>query len=690
MSSQRCDKCAPITTEFILSPEFKGAELKHYDNFSILEQSAAAGCDLCRLIRQYLIHHAPTEPHSQTKVEDINHPITLSRPQGFKALVVRMGPVEARMHDRHSNDIAVNGKESRSDTKPIHRFTTESCQRDVDQLAKEVIRPWIDRCFLSTGFDNPPNNLHKYCIVKNKRWSMPRARDIPSLPTRVIDVGLNGTTPHLRVRHPWTPANRYERDPECAQYLILSYCWGRGNETAKTTKANLQERMKKIDVNSLPKTVRDAIHLTRALGERYLFVDAVCIVQPSGDDNGDWLAEAPRMGDYYGNALFTISATGVADSADGFFHERAAQRFPEDSCALSPWITTDKTESIYIHPSTPLWWNSVVLSPLYQRGWAVQERALSPRILHWTAHALYWECSGMRASEYRPDGLTMEESRLVHENLQKEVHMNLGTMMKYSRNEILCWAWYRLIERYTWTRFTYTSDKLIALAGVAKRTNVYHPDRYATGIWSENLIEGLAWHTRYYKTNGPQRPTKYIAPSWSWASVDATVKFVVLGISSWEWLATVVQVNIVPSPGGQNVSSSEQKHKSDPMGWKHGKVDDNIYGFISRGELSIRGIIRELRFNVEPQSSNPGCLYYTSTTTSTTSFLPNTPEKVLLDAPLGSKFASSRTFHCLLFGRQKKSMLGLTQLRDERVLTGYLILEATGKLDQYRRVGWAE
>ncbi|KAM0260030.1 hypothetical protein ACHAPA_010476 [Fusarium lateritium] len=449
--------------------------------------------------------------------------------------------------------------------------------------------------------------------------------------------------------------------------------------------------MKRIDINSLPKTIRDAIHLTRALGERYLFVDAVCIVQPSGDDNGDWLAEAPRMGDYYGNALCNISATGVADSADGFFHARTAQRLPVASCPLSPWITTEKTETIYIHPSTPLWWNVVINSSLYQRGWAVQECALLPRILHWTEHALYWECLGMRALEYRPDGLTREESEWVHENLQRDVHMNLGTMMKYSRREILCWAWYRLIERYAWTRFTYTSDKLIALSGVAKRANIYHPDRYAAGLWSENLVEGLAWHTRYYRTDGPQRPTKYVAPSWSWASVDAIIKFVVLGINNWEWLATVVQVNIVPSPGGQNVpSSSKREHRLDHMGSRHDKIDDNIYGFISGGELHIKGIVRELRFNVESESSDPGCLYYASPTTSRTGFLSGTPERVLLDAPLESGLVSSQTFHCLLLGRQKKIILSTTQLGDQRTLAGYLILEATGELDQYRRVGWAE
>ncbi len=215
-----------------------------------------------------------------------------------------------------------------ADANGYRGFTAESCERDVDELVKEVIRPWINRCFLSTGLEKPPDDLHRFCVMKNGKFTIPRKYDIPSLPTRVIDVEGNNQTPYLRVRQPWTPHDEYERDPDCAHYLILSYCWGRTNEAAKTTKANLQERMEKLDISSFPKTIRDAIRLTKALGERYLWVDAVCIIQSSDGDNSDWEAEAPHMGDYYGNALCTIAAAGAADSADGCFLERTAQRFP--------------------------------------------------------------------------------------------------------------------------------------------------------------------------------------------------------------------------------------------------------------------------------------------------------------------------------------------------------------------------
>ncbi|KAL2135825.1 hypothetical protein VTI74DRAFT_6754 [Chaetomium olivicolor] len=233
------------------------------------------------------------------------------------------------------------------------------------------------------------------------------------------------------------------------------------------------------------------------------------------------------MGEYYGNALCTIAATGAADCAEGLFMERPAQRYPAVSCALPSWTTPEeKVETLHIRPSTrtPLWWDMVVKSPLYRRGWAVQERALSPRILHFTANALYWECSAMRAAEYRPGRLTVAESVAVMQ------------FAKYSRTEVLCWAWDRLVERHCWAKFTYTRDKLLALSGVAKRANAFHPCRYVAGIWAENLIEGLAWHTRFYKAGGPRRPAKYIAPSWSWATGKSPGQYRRIGwatIASW-------------------------------------------------------------------------------------------------------------------------------------------------------------
>lgn len=59
--------------------------------------------------------------------------------------------------------------------------------------------------------------------------------------------------------------------------------------------------------------MRDAVTLTRKMGMRYLWIDAVCIVQPMPEEEetgmsstSDWQREAPRMKYYYRNARCTI------------------------------------------------------------------------------------------------------------------------------------------------------------------------------------------------------------------------------------------------------------------------------------------------------------------------------------------------------------------------------------------------
>lgn len=70
--------------------------------------------------------------------------------------------------------------------------------------------------------------------------------------------------------------------------------------------------MRQIPLEKLPRTIRDAVTVTRSLGIRYLWVDALCIIQ---DSQSDWRAEAPKMMNVYRNAYLTIAAT-VGDNAD--------------------------------------------------------------------------------------------------------------------------------------------------------------------------------------------------------------------------------------------------------------------------------------------------------------------------------------------------------------------------------------
>ncbi|KAK1707868.1 hypothetical protein BDP67DRAFT_581527 [Colletotrichum lupini] len=58
--------------------------------------------------------------------------------------------------------------------------------------------------------------------------------------------------------------------------------------------ASLEEHKEGIITATMPQTFQDAVTMTRKLGIRYLWIDALCIVQ---DDIADWSREASTMGD---------------------------------------------------------------------------------------------------------------------------------------------------------------------------------------------------------------------------------------------------------------------------------------------------------------------------------------------------------------------------------------------------------
>ena len=148
-------------------------------------------------------------------------------------------------------------------------FTPNETASDIKLLVDQKIKPWIKRC----------QQNHKLCN--------PASSSSKKLSTGVIDIGRRNQNPRLCV-----PAEDGETS---TRYLALSYCWGAGNAISRTTRANFNARRRKINFKELPKTIRDAIDLTRALGERFPWMDAVCIIQLEGNDDADLRDQASLM-----------------------------------------------------------------------------------------------------------------------------------------------------------------------------------------------------------------------------------------------------------------------------------------------------------------------------------------------------------------------------------------------------------
>ena len=72
---------------------------------------------------------------------------------------------------------------------------------------------------------------------------------------------------------------------------------------------------------------------------------------------------------------------------------------------------------------------------------------------------------------------------------------------------------------------TNEDDKLPALSGLAAEYQKHWNDQYLAGIWQRQLWRQLQWYVVPSRNCIPRRPSKYRAPSWSWASTDGHICF---------------------------------------------------------------------------------------------------------------------------------------------------------------------
>lgn len=316
-----------------------------------------------------------------------------------------------------------------------------------------------------------------------------------TLPSRVIDVQS------LRLHQ--------STNGEVGEYAALTYCWGCPTISGSLVGANLETMEENIQPELLPRTVKDAIFVTQRLGLKYIWIDAYCIIQDSVDDKNRELA---HMAEIYSQAYVTLSASTAATVHDGFLFERK----PRPRHHLQPYQYPRLLVPFSLPNAEGITGTAILQEgecepehnrePIMFRSWTFQERLLSRRILIFGAHELHWQCNGAQRSCGAFDR-TGQFSR--------PLFLSKGSQLE---DEQILWEWESVVEEYTRRDITHEEDRLVAFAGVASRFAEIQGgnDVYLAGLWMSRIRDQLLW-----KTNGSDasRPTVFVAPSWSWASL---------------------------------------------------------------------------------------------------------------------------------------------------------------------------
>ncbi|KAF6830263.1 heterokaryon incompatibility protein [Colletotrichum plurivorum] len=311
-------------------------------------------------------------------------------------------------------------------------------------------------------------NWYKYCRDKHAECSPPVA---PTLPTRVLDIEKGNALKRVFL---------LETNKCPGEYAALSYCWGPGNPVLVTTTGNIYEHLNDgILIDDLPRTIQDAIKITKSLELRYLWANRLCIIQDSAED---WAHEAARMCDVYSNATITLSADASKSGWEGLFLQH--QEFSEMpyQALLDRQGNETPLTLLRKHRHTAMIWSNVDSrdQPLNRRAWTFQERLMSRRILHFTTREMMWECN--RPSEY--------------ECRRSSSAFSSGYLLPAPEDDhqVLYMKWRHIVGAYMTRLLTVETDKLPALNGLALAFQACLPDdKYLAGMRSGNLEADLTW-----------------------------------------------------------------------------------------------------------------------------------------------------------------------------------------------------
>lgn len=389
------------------------------------------------------------------------------------------------------------------------------------------------------------------------------------------------------------------------RYIALSYVWGT-KHTLRLLESTLGSFTEGIAVKDLPKTIRDAIEVTRILKIRYLWVDSLCILQDSIPDKE---AQIPYMSEYYRDAVAVISASGAADVHAGFLKPQETE---------SDIVTRLRSQVVTNHPTFgPIPYRIPFIppdvgpilclvdtkprlysyddEPINKRAWTLQESALARRLLTFpSTGGIIMRCAeGERAFGRVRSNPFQEGPNSLYVATQDEPTRTESPEDLFDR-------WSAAVQDYSRRALSYQSDILVAFGALAQEYHARNGPElgtYVAGLWSTMLLKGLLWHISQPSHPGrgsyipPSRTiSAYHAPSWSWASCGQPVAYRTgrepdlsfgKNVEEPRWCIEILHWDVTP------------------------QYEGNPFGAVQAGYLDIEGFLLPIRRVPKEEDSKP-------------------------------------------------------------------------------------
>ena len=317
------------------------------------------------------------------------------------------------------------------------------------------------------------------------------------------------------------------------KYCALSYVLG--NLTARQRIACKLAPIRRRTItnsNDIPRTFRDAIDIVRAMGERYLWIDAMCI-RP-----GDTTAVILCMGTIYAASYLTIIAAQGENADAGLGRISGLPNKAE-----RPLEIKGRYKDVSLLPSRIRTVRETLQDTTWStRAWTFQEYLMSRRSVISTNDEVFFHSQNMDVREAYRLHLLFPEFDTQHGGICKSSMVTLNTpdapaltAIGISRDGLFQGTAFRsLIGDYSSRSSTYDGDRLDAFIGIAA---LFGPattieERTAlSGLDQNDFAQALGWYTdtssaRILKNH---RKTRYL-PSWRWVGWTGKMSCVRTGV----------------------------------------------------------------------------------------------------------------------------------------------------------------
>jgi hypothetical protein len=357
----------------------------------------------------------------------------------------------------------------------------------------DLIRSWRTRCMQEHGTDC---DEHKISILES------------SQPMWLIDVQkgcIVGTDDMKRSR----------------TYIALSYTWGQAKnyQAMKSNFSHLQQDHALFTgeiADQIPRTIHDAIGVAKVLGEQFLWVDSLCIIQ---DDEETLRHELNRMHLIYANSFLCLVAKEGSDAEHGIRGIKGVSVRRSVNQVVMGLAGGERLASV-----NESWEPPVRVTDGYtSRAWTFQEYVFAKRRLVFGQGPLTWQCN--RAAWYED----------LHSHPLADAH--------YAKQDT--WGQYRwmsmqipslqnlsdVIEVFNFKKLTYPEDIPRAFAGIQSFLNKFYQGGLLFGLPEFFFDIALFWlgdidcKRRQGSRPLSDNPIENGLPSWSWMGWEGKVRF---------------------------------------------------------------------------------------------------------------------------------------------------------------------